>query len=722
MNNHEYTDESEAVIAAEREHILLGREEENVISQKDEFTGLALSGGGIRSASFCLGVIQALVNGGVLKKMDYLSTASGGGYLGSALTWFLRRGLPDGSKAGKDPENFPFGRAGCGARNQQGNRNAILDFLRQHGEYLAPGNGLDFISFIGYSLHTVFISLLVYFSLASLFMFGVISLPILFRDTPIPDIMNADGTPLVLSNVFLLAAVVFVGFFFITSIIYSLITRLPFGSYPWRYRFRAWMQVALGIYLKLAVISAVLGSLPVVYDALLALHAHIKAAGASTMLGTLMGWYSNYRDRRSQKEPGAGNSMTALIAAVLIIYGLLLGAYITADIIYNSTGLDYILPLAALIFFAVVLGYCININYVSLHRMYRDRLMEAFTPNPSNVAGNQWGLATEADEALLEDMCQPPNRRPYHILNTNLVLVNSETSKYRGRGGDCFIMSPLYCGSDATGWRQTSTYLKKSSRGISLPTAMAISGAALNPSAANNGRGSSRNRWVSILYTILNLRLGYWILNPGRKGSIFFTPNFIKPGLTQSILGKGLRENRSVLELSDGGHFDNLGLYEMIRRRLKTIIVCDGGADAKFTFDDLANAIERVRVDFGARILFNDEEFPLSAVLPDSAGSEATDTKYQLAKRGFAVASIHYADGGEGTLIYIKATMVRDLPMDVYSYKSANPSFPHQPTADQFFDEVQIEAYRELGYYLGWQVLEANTPKGLVKNKKPRWI
>jgi hypothetical protein len=301
--------------------------------------------------------------------------------------------------------------------------------------------------------------------------------------------------------------------------------------------------------------------------------------------------------------------------------------------------------------------------------------------------------------------------------------VNSDIAKYRGRGGDCFILSPLYCGSDATGWRRTSTYLKKSSRGLTLPTAMAVSGAALNPSAANNGRGTTRNRWVSILYTILNLRLGYWILNPGVKESVLFTPNFIKPGLTQSILGKGLRENRAVLELSDGGHFDNLGLYEMIRRRVKTIIVCDGGADPKFTFDDLANAIERVRVDFGARILFKDAEFPLSDVEPGSAGNEATDVKYQLARRGFAIASIHYADDdAAGTLIYVKATMVRDLPTDIYSYKSAHPAFPHEPTVDQFFDEVQIEAYRELGYYLGWQALEANTPKRAIKSRKSRWI
>ena len=142
-------------------------------------------------------------------------------------------------------------------------------------------------------------------------------------------------------------------------------------------------------------VSAVFGSLPVVYDALLDLHAHIKAAGASTVLGTLMGWYANFRDRRSQKEPGAGTNMTALVAAVLIIYGLMLGAFITADLIYNSSGLDFVIPLAVLVFVAVVLGYCININYVSLHRMYRDRLMEAFTPNLESVGANHWGLATD---------------------------------------------------------------------------------------------------------------------------------------------------------------------------------------------------------------------------------------------------------------------------------------------------------------------------------------
>ncbi|HEY3487117.1 MAG TPA: hypothetical protein VGL10_03555 [Gammaproteobacteria bacterium] len=723
MIDNEYTEKSEVVFAVEQEHILQGRAEAG-ISKKDEFTGLALSGGGIRSASFCLGILQALVNGGVLKKIDYLSSASGGGYLASALTWFLHRGLPDGKPAGTEAHNFPFGRVGAGARNQRNNPNAILDFLRQHGCYLTPGNGLDFVAFTGYSLLAIFISLLVYFSLATLFMLGVTAFPFLFQPVVVPDVVHADGTPLALPNMFFLAAIIFVGFFIITSILYSLLTRTPFGSTAWRYGFRAYSQVMLGTYIKLGVIAAIFGSLPVVHAILVGFKAHIQTAGASTALGTLMGWYRYYSQQRAQKEPGKGSDMMSLVAAVLIIYGLLLGAFILANIIQQAPADVFLYALVILGAIALLLGFCVNINYVSLHRMYRDRLMEGFMPNLANVAHSRWGLATEADDALLEEMCQSPNKRPYHIINTNLVLVNSTTAKYRGRGGDCFILSPLYCGSDATGWRRSSAFMKRGSRGMTLPTAMAISGAALNPSAANNGRGSSRNRWVSILYTVLNLRLGYWILNPRLKGSVLFTPNFIVPGLMQSILAKGLRESRSVLELSDGGHFDNLGLYELIRRKLKVIIVCDGGADARFSFDDLANAIERVRVDFGARILFRDPELDLRSVQPGSGGTEADDVRYQTAKRGFAIASIKYGDEEEteGTLIYIKATMVRSLPTDIYSYKASNPAFPHEPTADQFFDEVQIEAYRELGYYLGWQMLEANTPKGLIKNKKPRWI
>jgi hypothetical protein len=724
-----YTTVAEDVIQAEQEHI---RQSYKDGDKKKEFYGLALSGGGIRSASFCLGILQALVGGRVLEKIDYLSTASGGGYLGSALTWFLHKGLPGGVAAGTEPDNFPFGQAGSGARLHKKNKNpnAILDFLRQHSNYLAPGNGLDFFAFTGFAIRTIFVSLLVYFSLAASALVLIQSFGLLNSFTTVHP-LYIDGVPSRFQNLFLLAAVLLLVFFALFSIFDHLVSRLSVGGSVWRYQFRSYNQVILGLFLKLIAVALLFGSLPLAHDFLDDFRAHIQAAGASTAAGTLLGWYRYYRQQKAAKpEPQQGNDYTSIIAAVLIIYGLSLGAFILAETILDMDGKPFLLALGLLAVFGLGLGVVVNLNYSGLHRMYRDRLMEIFTPDLENVVTNRWGLATSADDALLEDMCKGENRRPYHLLNANLVLVNSATEKFRSRGGDNFIMSPLYCGSYATGWRKSSDYMKKGSRGMTLPTAMAVSGAALNPNAANNGRGAGRNRWVSILYTLLNLRLGYWAINPKVGSSWWRSPNFIDPGVTQSIignlLGNGFKEQAGLLELSDGGHFDNTGLYELIRRKLKVIIACDGGADGKFTFDDLGNAIERVRVDFGARILFDDPELDLCWVLPDTAGTEPTDSKYKLAKYGFAVATIHYADDSQGKLLYIKATMTRGLPTDIYSYKSANPTFPHQATADQFFDEVQIESYRELGYYLGWQMLEANghaKPGQKINYKKAaRWI
>lgn len=714
---HEYTAAADEVIEAEREHIRQDYDAE----QKQDFCGLAFSGGGIRSASFCLGIMQALVGGGVLKRIDYLSTASGGGYIGSALTWFLKRGLPDGTPAGTDPDNFPMGHARKGARNERRNPNAVLDFLRQHGQYLTPNNSLDFTSFIAYSARTILVSFLFYFAVIT-FALGVLKIPGFLFKPPLP----ADATLGWLPNWYFLGIVVLAGFFVAFSIFYNLLTRAPLVNTAWRYKFRAYTQVFLGLLINWAIVLAVLGSLPVVDKLLQNLHAHIQAAGGTTILGTLMGWLQYYRQQKNvnQAQP-KGSGATSVIASALIIYGLLLSAFILTERLgdlSDSARLGWAIGIIAVI---VVLGFFVNINYAGLHRMYRDRLMEAFLPDAESVITNEWGLSESADKAFIETMCQPPNRRPYHLINTNLVLADSETAKYRGRGGDCFILSPLYCGSDATGWRESSAYMKKGGRGMTLSSAMAISGAAINPNAGNNSRGVSRNRWVSILYTLLNLRLGYWTLNPKREDIRLLAPNFISPGLA-SIVFKNLKENKRFVELSDGGHFENLAVYELIRRKLKVIIACDGGADGMFAFDDLGNAIEKARVDFGAQIVFDDPDLDLRYVLPRSGGDTALNEKYQTAKRGFAVATIHYADGSKGKFIYIKSTMTEGLSTDIYSYKSAHPEFPHQPTVDQFFDEVQIEAYRELGYYLGWQMLEANAgaaPGVRVDPSKPgKWI
>lgn len=128
---------------------------------------------------------------------------------------------------------------------------------------------------------------------------------------------------------------------------------------------------------------------------------------------------------------------------------------------------------------------------------------------------------------------------------------------------------------------------------MTLAKAMATSAAALNPSAGVSGEGVTRNVVVSMLLSMLNLRLGYWTSNPGKTNTLG-SPNFFVPGLTSEILRFGLSETSRNLQLSDGGHYENLAFYELIRRKLDLIIVSDGGADPNFNFDDLANGVEKV--------------------------------------------------------------------------------------------------------------------------------
>ena len=181
--------------------------------------------------------------------------------------------------------------------------------------------------------------------------------------------------------------------------------------------------------------------------------------------------------------------------------------------------------------------------------------------------------------------------------------------------------------------------------------------------------------------------------------------------------GKGFDESARVIELTDGGHFDNMGLYELIRRRVKLIVVSDGTGDPHFNFSDFGILVERVRVDFGVNIRFSVSKTDLTGILPgstpvekDSPSDEAFRAKYPMADRGYAIGTIHYppasanSDSNLGVIVYIKSTLTKKLPADIYGYKTSNPSFPDQSTADQFFDESQFEAYRELGYRLAKSV------------------
>jgi hypothetical protein len=143
--------------------------------------------------------------------------------------------------------------------------------------------------------------------------------------------------------------------------------------------------------------------------------------------------------------------------------------------------------------------------------------------------------------------------------------------------------------------------------------------------------------------------------------------------------------------LSDGGHFENLGIYELVRRRCRLIVAVDVASDKAMSFEDLGNAIRKCATDLHIGI---DLDVSKMEVMKDSG----------LCGCSCAVGAIRYshvdADGVDGTLLYIKPAIVGSENADVLNYRKANPAYPHQSTADQWFDEAQFESYRALGYHI----------------------
>jgi hypothetical protein len=191
---------------------------------------------------------------------------------------------------------------------------------------------------------------------------------------------------------------------------------------------------------------------------------------------------------------------------------------------------------------------------------------------------------------------------------------------------------------------------------------------------------------LTFLMTVFNVRLGHWSGNPGHPSAwAVHSPPFSGTYLLKELFG--LTDYSSpFVYLSDGGHFENLGIYELVRRRCNCIVAIDAGQDENSTFDDLGSAIRKCYADFGVVIDLHCDEL----------------------KTGYsAVGRVIYPDAPEGTLIYLKPRLTGEEPADLQNYKLTHPGFPHQPTKDQWFDESQFESYRRLGHWIGKSVFEA---------------
>lgn len=385
----------------------------------------------------------------------------------------------------------------------------------------------------------------------------------------------------------------------------------------------------------------------------------------------------------------------------------------------------------------LVFSYFINANACSMNAFYKNRLVRCYLGAghahrlPELITGFD-----PDDDCLLSTLVPPPGSkqpRPlYPLMGGALNLVRASDLDWQNRKAGSFLMSPRFCGhvpppgreqqqvvgdinehsNSSTAWRSQRLAEKhppikaedkfrqrsqleretqqRLTHSISLGQAMAISGAAVN---SNMGRLSTPA--ITFLLTLFDARLGWWLNNhntqhfqpyPGVSGFSGLMLILEMLGLTH---GQG-----KLVHVSDGGHFENLGLYELIRRRTHFILCVDAGADPKREFFDLGNAVHKCRVDFGVDISID-----VNDLVPDSESRRSSTC--------VAIGRIDYNQPNvpEGLLLYIKPGLCGDEPADVMNYSRTQMDFPHQPTTDQFFDEAQIESYRRLGVHIAESTL-----------------
>lgn len=352
-----------------------------------------------------------------------------------------------------------------------------------------------------------------------------------------------------------------------------------------------------------------------------------------------------------------------------------------------GAGLGEVLMLGAgLLALGLVMSRFVPVNRFSLNGMYRERLIRTFLgASRQDRRPNAFTGFDAHDDLRVDDL---RDVRPLHVINATLNAVSSTHVDRHEKEAESFTFTPLSVGNRFVKYRRACEYGSDGggkATGLSLGMALAVSGAAASPAM---GMYSTHSR--AFLLTLANARLGLWFGNPQSETTWQRSePPFSVAPLMRELLGL-TTDHDPYVYLSDGGHYENLGLWEMVARRCRFIIVSDAGCDPDYTFADLSNAIRRIRLDLGIPI-----EFP---PLPMSKAGQGHGNQHA------ALGTIRYSivDGPaapDGTILYIKATLSGDEPVDVVNYSRSDTAFPHDSTADQFFDEARFESYRMLGFH-----------------------
>jgi hypothetical protein len=364
---------------------------------------------------------------------------------------------------------------------------------------------------------------------------------------------------------------------------------------------------------------------------------------------------------------------------------------------------------AALLIWSV---FFVDINSGGPHGYYRDRLCECYLARPGNNELTWWQALVQRIWSGRKRPHQPsttgsvgnrlrlpfgelakPGLSPYHLVNAIVNLPASANQELRGRDGDFFLISPFVCGSPICGYFPTEQLIAKDQH-VDLGTAMAISGAAAAPNMGFHTLPQFR-----FLMALFNVRLGYWIPNLGKS----------KPArgrgvgldyLLREMAGQ-MNENLHFLNLSDGGHIENLGAYELLRRKCKFIICVHGGASLGTERGDLQRLQRYAKIDLGIEL-----EYDLNDLQPDAARQV----------RAYAtLVKVKYSADEIGWIIYLKPAITGGEPPYVLDFRYAVPEFPNEGLLDQAYNEEKFEAYRALGQWLA----ESLFRKEILGNAEP---
>jgi Patatin-like phospholipase len=690
--------------------------------------GLGLSGGGIRSASFCLGVLQALHETRVLERVDYLSTVSGGGYIGCSLTAALQAGSQQGAAA------FPFASA------LKEDEPVALQHIRDYSNYLFPRGSKNFLRNAsiyarGLAVNAVLVAQFLLVASALTLLYYSLSTEILAH--PIVKFLNPFGW----KHFFLSADLAVL--LFVAGVVWGVVQSVHSSSAETEIS-GGWAKPVDGLILILiAVLFCELQ--PFVLDALIDTSGGNFVTASVRWIGTIsavlapvgaaMAFFANKLGEYVKSTVEASGWMAWIKAyalkAAIFVGGLILpfGLWViylwitywglhasspkcpctTPASPANAASSIFAGPVStALVYLAIASICCIvsllmQPNANSLHPLYRDRLAKAFLFRPRRTPPKRDEDLVDAFRPRLSQITGLSG--PYHLINTALNVQSSKVANRRGRNADFFIFSPKFVGSKSTGYVATAD-LQMIAPALDLATAMAASGAAVS-----SNMGSQSIKPLTPTLALLNIRLGYWMRNPAKLhlalepkrrfdviGKLGRTRNlWANYYFLAEIFGRLSEQYKSVY-LTDGGHIENLGIYELLRRRCRVIIAVDAEADPQMAFGSF-NTLERYAlIDMGIRIDLPWEKIR-DVSLKTGATINATGDAPKCEGPHCAIGEIIYPGGHKGSLIYIKASLTGDENDYIFDYKKRYNDFPHETTLDQMFTEEQFEAYRALGFH-----------------------